>query len=175
MGALDKAKEILSEGVKAFIQVSAHRVASRAFLQEDTSDEDDDAASSADANIRQKLVDRLMDLQSSHHSFALAQLTNRVKSGDPMAKIKGLIEEMLAKLMDELNKEVGQKAFCDQEMGKSNKALEEKGLKLSKFKTRLDEAETAKMELTEAVKELEAEIGEIDKAQAEATKIRTEE
>merc|ERR1719321_1341929 len=108
-----------------------------------------------------------MDMQNEHHSFALAQLANRIKSGDPMAKIKGLIEEMLAKLMDELNKEVGQKAFCDQEMGKSQKALEEKTLKLNKYKTRLDEAETAKMELAAAVKELEGEMAKIDKAQAE--------
>jgi hypothetical protein len=177
MGALDKAKEILSEGVKALIQVSSKskRVASRAALQEDSDDEDDDGASNADSDVRQKVLDRLQDLQGNFHSYALAQLASRVKSGDPMAKVKGLIEEMIAKLMDELNKEVGQKAFCDEEMGKSKKALEEKGLKLSKFKTRLDEAETAKMELTEAVKELEGEIGEIDKAQAEATKIRTEE
>jgi len=175
MGALDKAKAILSDGVKALIQVSAKRVSMRMKEQEESDDEDDDAASTAESNIRQKLVDRLTDMQSSGHSYALAQLTSRVKSGDPMDKIKGLIEEMLAKLMDELNKEVGQKAFCDQEMGKSNKALEEKGLKLNKYKTRLDQAETAKMELTTAVKELEGEIGEIDKAQAEATKIRTEE
>merc|ERR1719389_285248 len=45
MGALDKAKEILSEGVKALIQVSAKRTSRRAFLQEDTDDEDDDSAS----------------------------------------------------------------------------------------------------------------------------------
>merc|ERR1719160_941274 len=45
MGALDKAKEILSEGVKAFIQVAAKRVSSRAFTQEDADDEDDDSAS----------------------------------------------------------------------------------------------------------------------------------
>merc|ERR1719191_547852 len=144
-------------------------------MREEADDEDDDSASDADAGMRQKLVDKLLDMQGQHHSFALAQLTSRVKSGDPMAKIKGLIEEMLAKLMDELNKEVGQKAFCDQEMGKSKKALEDKTLKLNKYKTRLDEAETAKMELSGAVKELEAEIGAIDKAQAEATKIRTEE
>jgi len=173
MGALDKASEILSEGVKAFIQVAAKRVSSRAYLQEDSEDDDDESA--GDSAVRQKLVERLEDMQSQHHSFALAQLASRVKSGDPMAKVKGLIEEMLAKLMDELNKEVGQKAFCDQEMGKSKKALEEKTLKLNKYKTRLDEAETSKMELTGAVKELESEIGEIDKAQAEATKIRTEE
>merc|ERR1719191_1166500 len=59
MGALDKAKEILSEGVKALIQVSAKRVSSRAFVQEDADDEDDDSASSADSEVRQKLLDRL--------------------------------------------------------------------------------------------------------------------
>merc|ERR1719243_287915 len=46
---------------------------------------------------------------------------------------------------------------------------------LDKLQTRIDGAETKIAELTEAVKTLEAEVAEIDAAQAEATKIRTEE
>merc|ERR1719359_1227884 len=46
---------------------------------------------------------------------------------------------------------------------------------LDKLQTRIDGASTTIAELTEAVKTLEAEVAEIDKAQAEATKIRTTE
>merc|ERR1719248_17841 len=46
---------------------------------------------------------------------------------------------------------------------------------LDKLQTRIDKADTKIVELTEAVKTLEAEVAEIDKAQAEATKIRTKE
>merc|ERR1719473_1498754 len=44
---------------------------------------------------------------------------------------------------------------------------------LDKLQARIDDAEAKIVELTEGVKTLEAEIAEIDKAQAEATKIRT--
>merc|ERR1719321_179993 len=46
---------------------------------------------------------------------------------------------------------------------------------LDKLQTRIDGASTTIAELTEAIKTLEAEIAEIDKAQAEATAIRTKE
>merc|ERR1719316_2414229 len=46
---------------------------------------------------------------------------------------------------------------------------------LDKHQTRIDEGTATIATLTEAVKTLEAEIAEIDTAQAEATKIRTEE
>merc|ERR1719324_990116 len=46
---------------------------------------------------------------------------------------------------------------------------------LDKLQARIDGASTTIAELTESVKTLEAEVAEIDKAQAEATKIRTTE
>merc|ERR1719162_2112219 len=60
-------------------------------------------------------------------------------------------------------------------MGKSSKSREQKTMKMEKYAVRMDEAESTIAELTEAVKTLEAEVAEIDKAQSEATKIRTAE
>ena len=48
-------------------------------------------------------------------------------------------------------------------------------MKLEKTQGRLDKAATTKAELEASVKETEAEIAELDKADAEATKIRQEE
>merc|ERR1719379_2439137 len=48
-------------------------------------------------------------------------------------------------------------------------------MKLDKLQARIDGAEATITELTESIKTLEAEVAEIDKAQAEATKIRTKE
>merc|ERR1719191_1563406 len=94
---------------------------------------------------------------------------------DPFAKIKGLIEDMISKLLKEAQEEATQKAFCDEEMGKSNKAKAEKTLTLEKLQSRLDKAGSRKAELTQAVKELESEIASLDASTAEATKIRNEE
>merc|ERR1719281_2182402 len=82
---------------------------------------------------------------------------------------------MVAKLMKEAQEEATQKAFCDEEMGKSNTAIKEKTLTLDKLQSRLDKASARKAELTQAVKDLEAEIAELDAATAEATKIRNAE
>merc|ERR1719191_1472932 len=98
-----------------------------------------------------------------------------VASSDPFVKIRGLIEDMIASLLKQAQEEATQKAFCDAEMGKSKKSKEDKSMKLDKYQARLDSAETGIAQLSEQVKELEAEIKEIDTAQAEATKIRTTE
>merc|ERR1719443_2193892 len=82
---------------------------------------------------------------------------------------------MIASLLKQAEEEATQKAFCDEEMGKSKKSQEDKQGKLDKYQARMDKASSGKAELDTAIKDLQAEIAEIDKAQAEATKIRTEE
>merc|ERR1719183_1774274 len=94
---------------------------------------------------------------------------------DPFEKVKALISDMVAKLMEEAAQEADQKAFCDEEIGKSRKAQSEKSMKMDKYRTRIDDAATTKAELEEAVKELQREIANIDSAQLEATKVRQEE
>merc|ERR1719240_1018894 len=93
-------------------------------------------------------------------------------SSDPFVKIRGLIEDMIEKLLKEAQEEASQKAFCDEEMGKSKKSQAEKTATIEKLQTRIDGATATIAELTEAVKTLGAEIADSDKAQEEATKIR---
>jgi hypothetical protein len=167
MGAIEKAKEILVSGVKAFVQVKVSTKTQR--WSPDDSDEDD-----ATSTARGKVVQILKNLSTQHHSFALSQLAS-VASSDPFVKIRGLIEDMIEKLLKEAQEEATQKAFCDEEMGKSTASKEEKTMTLDKLQARIDDAEAKITELSEAVKTLEAEVAEIDSAQAEATKIRTKE
>jgi len=86
-----------------------------------------------------------------------------------------LIEEMIASLLKQAEEEATQKAFCDEEMGKSKVSQADKQSKLDKFSARVDQATSSSAELQGAVKTLEGEISEIDKATAEATAIRTKE
>jgi len=183
IAALDKAAEILQKGTSsAFIQVSVRRkVQSRSstIMGTGTSDavsddEDEDDTEQRDEDRRRKAVNRLRILQRKYRSNSLAQLVSRMKS-DPMAKIKGLIEEMIAKLMAEAQAEASQKAFCDEEMGKSKKALEIKTGKINKYQARLDEAQVTRSKAEEEIKELETAMAAIDDEQAEATKIRKQE
>merc|ERR1719487_1203155 len=165
MGAIEKAKDILVSGVKAFVQMKTR---TRRWNPDDD-DEDDKTATQ-----RQQVVQILKNLGQVHHSFAFAQLASMAAS-DPFVKIRGLIEDMIAKLLKEAEEEATQKAFCDTEMGKSKTSQAEKTETLGKLTSRIDGASSTIAENTEAIKTLEAEIAEIDKAQAEATEIRTTE
>merc|ERR1719218_218609 len=165
MGAIEKAKTILVEGVTAFAQVSSR---TRRW------NPDDDDESDAVSEKRTKVVNILKQLGQTHHSFAFSQLASMATS-DPFVKIRGLIEDMIAKLLKEAEEEATQKAFCDAEMGKSKKSQDEKTMTLDKLQSRIDGASSTIAELTEAIKTLEAEVAAIDKAQAEATEIRTTE
>lgn len=166
LGAIAKAKEILA-GVKVFVQVSTKSKSSGINID---ADDDDDRTSAKRAAITKKLK----DLARASHSFALMEMATAAGS-DPFGKIRGLIEDMIAKLIAEAQEEATQKAFCDEEMAKSTKSQAEKTATLDKLTSRLDKATSTKAELEGAIKELESEVAEIDKSQAEATKLRTAE
>jgi len=166
MGAIDKASEILSSGVTALVQTGAHKKS----LDDDSDDEEDDPQSA----LRQKLITKIQRLGRKFHSFGLMQLAS-VASSDPFVKIRGLIEDMIEKLLKEAQEEATQKAFCDKEMGASKKTESEKIATTEKLQTRIDGNEAKIAELTDAIKTLEAEVADIDKAQSEATAIRTKE
>jgi DNA repair exonuclease SbcCD ATPase subunit len=167
LGALDKAKSILAEGVKALVQVQSSRRAGKSLT---LNFDDMDAVSDA----RQRISKKLRSMGMKFHSFALMQLAS-VASSDPFVKIRGLIEEMIATLLKEAEEEATQKAFCDEEIGKSKKSKADKTSKIDKYQARIDKSSTAIEELNLSIKELEAEVAAIDKAQSEATAVRTAE
>jgi len=156
--AIEKAKEILSEGVKVFLQTSA-RTRSLATESDDT---------------RAQAVRVLSGLSKKFHSFALVELASRARS-DPFGKVRGLIEDMIAKLTKEAAEEADQKSFCDEEIGESKAKQADLSGKLDKTSARIAKAEADKAKLTEDIKTLESEIAEIDAGQAEATAVRQQE
>jgi len=170
MAAIAKAKEILVGGVKAFMQVATSTLRRGSMSIAGVANEDE----KRDEITRAKFGDILKGLAQEHQSFALNQLAMAAAS-DPFVKIRGLVEGMIAKLMKEAQEDATHEAFCQEEMGKSTNSKEIKTISANKHKTRMDQATTTIAELTEASRQLEAEMAEIDKAQAEATKVREEE
>ena len=158
--AIQKAKDILSEGVKVFLQTS-----SRTRLQSETE---------ASLDARSQVVSILKKLARTENSYALAQLASQARS-DPFGKIRGLIEEMIAKLVAEAAEEADQKSFCDEELSESKAKQADLSGKLDKTSARISKAEAGKAKLLEEIKVLETEISEMDAGQAEATKVRQEE
>merc|ERR1719386_311538 len=96
VAAISKASTILSEGVTAFIQLKSkvHRASAR-FSSEDSDDESD-----AEADMRDKVVSIFKGLANDHRSFVFSQLAS-MAAADPFEKIKGLINDMIEKLLKE--------------------------------------------------------------------------
>merc|ERR1719201_3275217 len=158
--AIEKAKEVLSEGVKVFLQTSAH-LTTKATLE-------------GDMESRSQVVGILRRISKNAHSYRLMQLVASAQS-DPFGKTRGLIEEMIAKLTKEAAEEADQKSFCDEEISESKAKQADLSGKLDKTTARIAKAEADKAKLEEDIKLLETEIAEIDAGQAEATKVREEE
>jgi len=166
MAAIDKAIEVLSEGVRVLLQTGAKI--------KDVDAEEADAPESTESSARRQLVSKFKDMSRKFGSYALMEMAGSAAM-DPFVKIRGLIEDMIAKLLKEAQEEATQKAFCDEEMGKSKTSEKEKTLTLDKLNSRIDKATARVAELDEAIKTLESEIATLDASTAEATKIRTEE
>merc|ERR550514_1128816 len=127
-----------------------------------------------DAESRSQVLSILRRVSKGAHSYKLMQLVASAQS-DPFGKIRGLIEEMIAKLTKAAAEEADQKSFCDEEISESKSKQADLSGKLDKTTARIAKAEADKAKLQEEIKLLETEIAEIDAGQAEATKVRQEE
>merc|ERR1719375_1423063 len=158
--ALGKAKEILLKKFAALVEIKA-TVKAR--------DDDDDSE-----DARAKALRHVEQLGRKFHSTALVALAYRA-SADPFVKVRSMIEDMIEKLLQEAAEEASQKAFCDEEIGKSKKSQAEKEASLAKTQARIDKAESSVAKLTELVATLSKEVADIDTAVADATAVRTKE
>jgi hypothetical protein len=168
--ALAKAKSILeektggaSERAYSFIQVkSSSRVGAR------------------EQQVKDRVVNLLQSLADKDGSKQLSFLVERVESAqlmgeDPFAKVKGLIQEMIDKLVADAAKEAGHKAFCDKEMSETKAKKEDKESDLDDLSTKIDKATSKIAKLKEEIATLQEELLAIAEAQKAADKIRSEE
>jgi len=130
-----------------------------------------------------EVVNMVKKLAQKQHSTELAQLASRIAatlrysaaSGeDPFAKVKGLISEMIDRLMKEAEAEAGQKAYCDEEMAKNKAKNEELNADIKKLTSKIDVASARSADLKEQVTELQKELADLQKLQAEMDKVRAD-
>merc|ERR1719453_497463 len=130
---------------------------------------------------RSEVVTVVSNLAKAHHSAALAQLASRisavVKYGggdgeDVFGKIKGMIGDMIAKLEKEAEEDATEKAYCDEEMAKTEAKKADLEGDLSKVTAKIDQA-AATAKRKEQVKELQAQLAALAKEQAEMDSIRS--
>merc|ERR1711920_1129501 len=131
-----------------------------------------------------EVVSAVKHLAKLQHSAALAQLAARIasvlrfgraKGGDRFAKIKGLISDMIAKLESEADADATEKAYCDEQMAKTEAKKSELEDDVARMTSRLDRAVAKSAQLKAEIKVLDSELAALAKDQASMDKIRQEE
>merc|ERR1719436_328093 len=94
---------------------------------------------------------------------------------DPFAKVKGLISEMISKLESEADAEATEKAWCDEQIAKTEEKKNDLESDIAKLTAKIDVASAKSADLKDQVKELQAELAALAKLQAEMDKTRADE
>jgi len=122
-------------------------------------------------------------LARKYHSSSLAQLASRINAvirrgssrGDPFVKVRGMIQDMLTKLEEQMGNEAQEKAYCDAEMGSTESKKKDLETGASKLSTKIDQAVARSSKLKEEVKDLQSELAFIAKEQKDLGKVRADE
>jgi len=118
------------------------------------------------------------------HSNALNQLAQRISTAvrmgahageDPFEKVKGMINTMIEKLVKEAEEEAGKKAYCDKEMGETEKKKDEMSDEIDDLTAKIDKMTAEAKKLKDEVASLSKELAYLSKSQAEMDKVRKEE
>merc|ERR1719356_2307662 len=132
---------------------------------------------------RAEVLSKVKNMARQFHSSALAQLASRIEAAvkldtqagaDPFAKVKGLIEDLIAKLEMEASNAADEKAYCDDQMAKTEEKKSELEDDLATLTAKMDKAAATSATLKEDVATLQKELAELAKMQAELDKIRAD-
>jgi len=104
-------------------------------------------------------------------SHTLSLLAERLEA-DPFGKVKGLIKDMVSKLMKEANEDAEQEGFCDTEMGKSKITRTQLTEDIDSLSASIEDAKAEIMALTESNSDLTQGISDINTAVGKATSMR---
>jgi len=168
LNAIATAKKILSETTSGAVGQSY------SFLQMES------RTDLANAEV----VGLVKKLAKESHSAALAQLASRIAAvirygsaggEDPFAKVKGLITDMISKLESEAKSEATEKAYCDEELAKTEAKKSELDSVITRLTSKIDLAAAKSAGLKDDVKTLSAELATLSREQAEMDSIRAEE
>jgi len=108
------------------------------------------------------------------HSKRLTLLSEKL-AADPFAKIKGLIDDMITKLLEEANADAEKEGWCDTEMGKSKVTRNKLSEEIDGLDAAIEDGKATIMKLTQEVADLTKDIEDLDAEMTEATELRTDE
>merc|ERR1719271_2229972 len=123
---------------------------------------------------RQMVIDLLKGQGQQLKSTLLTSLASRI-AGDPFAKIKKLIQELIERLLTEAANEANQKGWCDKATADATQKRDMSSDKADGLNAQMAKLEATRDKLSEELGVLAEEIKELTEAQAAANKMRSEE
>jgi hypothetical protein len=185
LAALNQALTVLAGAVAHKEGVTG--AGGRAFTQEE--DDDDDVsfvqvtatarrlrlqAPTVQDSMRQKLVAILRTAGQKLKSPVLVTLASKV-SEDPFEKIKGMIQEMIEKLLQEEADEATQKGYCNTELSKTVKDRDYRLRDVEELHTQLESDNARREKLAAEMATLTTELATLRTDLSEQTTARAEE
>jgi len=131
-----------------------------------------------------EVINTVKNLAKKEQSKALAQLASRIEAvirygsqagEDPFAKIKSMISDMLAKLEQDAQDDATEKAYCDEEMAKTEAKKADLEGDVGVLSSKLDRATSASAKLKEEAAETQQELAALAKSGAQMDSLRAEE
>jgi len=135
-------------------------------------------------SVSSKIAKFVRKLATEQKSSSLTLLASRIVAmsrngvfahSDPFVKIRGMIEEMITKLEDQMGAEAQEKAYCDEEMSKTEEKKADLEGVVSKLTNKIDKSSARSAQLKEEVVTLQEELATLaketenmDKARADA-------
>merc|ERR1719272_1648894 len=119
-----------------------------------------------------EVVTLVKQLAQDNGSKSLAQLASRIAAvmqfgatsgADPFAKVKGLLEAMISKLEKEADESAEEKAYCDEQMSKTEAKKSDLEDDVEKLNVKSDEATSASAGLKKDVNVLQGELAALAK------------
>merc|ERR1719380_26538 len=110
-----------------------------------------------------KAVSFVKSLAKKYSLKSFSQLASRMDSTlrlmsssgeDPFAKVKGLISDMIERLVKEGEEAASHHAYCTKEISETKAAIEDKSAEIEKLATNIDKASAASAKLKEEVADL---------------------
>merc|ERR1740121_2197785 len=94
---------------------------------------------------------------------------------DPFAKVKKMIDNLIARLLEEANEDAKHEGFCDVEMGKSKVTRNKLSSDIDGLMASIDDGKATILGLTQETAQLSKQIADLNLAMKEAAELRAKE
>jgi len=168
LAALKEARKIISEATGA----AAGRQYKSFIQAKSTTRKTTEVYSNIEKTIK--------ELGRKFNEGSFMQLAGQIRAtvsmnDDPFAKVKGLIQDMIQKLITQAEEEASHKAFCDKETSENEAKRDRLQAEDNKLSTRLEKAQAGIANLKQQIADLNKALAEIAQSQKQMDAMRAKE